>query len=69
MNRDFGLENNQFTNQSIHKINNVMIMQAEHYKSKIKEWQAVGSGKIDVGELSLAFDRPWNIHGVKWSEF
>ena len=46
-----------------------MIMQAEHYKSKIKEWQAVASGKIDVGELSLAFDRPWNIHGVKWSEF
>ena len=39
LNRGFDLDNNQFTNQSIHKINNVMIMQAEHvhYKTKIKE--------------------------------
>lgn len=69
LNRDFDLDNNQFTNQSIHKINNVMIMPAEHYKTKIKEWPALGSGKIDVEESSLAFDRLWNIRDVKWSEF
>ena len=69
LNRDFNLDNNQFTNQSIHKINNFMIMQAEHYKTKSKEWPALGSGKIDVEESSLAFDRLWNIRDVKWSEF